>query len=266
MWWDGFISFPLSFLSFLGSLTARSFPLSRSVTCWPQNQLTKLPCRIVVERDLIFLRIHFFSFFFYRRLSSRIHHQIRGSRRNEKFCKDVFLKTTFFLSSKFSVKNHLILLPFPISKSINLCTSCCSFDIAHLVWSSMYVHVDSLRVHPLIRAILRVSGFRRFFSKRSNGTRIHERLPSRCCMQISLPPSRHTVRRREYESCCDERPLPHNRKSVPVRDRADSNKARCLYPALQLFFHRSAASHAREESLQACETWELVSALPGNFN
>lgn len=49
-----------------------------------------------------------------------------------------------------------------------------------------------------------------------------------------------------YESHRDERPLPHNRKSVPVRDPADANKARCvpLYPALQLF-HRSAASHAQ---------------------
>lgn len=110
------------------------------------------------------------------------------------------------------------------------------------------VHIDSLLVHPLIRAILRVSGFRRFFSKRSNGTRIRERLPSRCCMQISLPPSRHTARRREYESCCAMRgrclitgnPSPY--AIVQIQTKPDAVR---LYPALQLFFYRSTARPTR---------------------
>lgn len=193
--------------------------------------------------------------------------------KNTRFLKQcIFSETIWHFVVQISDSRERALWPFPlrISRRVSPATQlphlslCLWYRVPRVVlFRTTYRSSASTHWYARIFLSLGVSGYRRLFPKKSNGTRIHGHPPLRRYMQISLPPSRSTARRREYESRCDERPLPRNRKSVAIRDPANSNKARCipLYPALQLF-HRSAAAHARKESaFRLFETWELISTI-----
>jgi len=81
-------------------------------------------------------------------------------------------------------------LGFGTRKPSPVIASRCIFDIVHLVWSSLERHIDGPCPPTDTRESLGVSDYRRLCSKKSNGTRVHERPLLRRCMQIFLLPSR----------------------------------------------------------------------------